>query len=51
MAGIIAGHRRISVPALNGYAEALVIIARGWSEAKKRAYGLADNKPGRFNAG
>jgi ParB-like chromosome segregation protein Spo0J len=41
---IIAGHARVSAAEINGYAEAPVMIARGWSEAKKRAYVLADNK-------
>lgn len=42
--GIIAGHGRVSAAELNGYTEAPVMIARGWSESKKRAYVLADNK-------
>ena len=42
--GIIAGHCRVMAAELNGYSEAPVMIARGWSEAKKRAYVLADNK-------
>lgn len=42
--GIIAGHCRVLAGELNGYPEAPVMIARGWSEAKKRAYVLADNK-------
>jgi ParB-like chromosome segregation protein Spo0J len=29
---------------MNQYAEAPVMVARGWSESKKRAYVLADNK-------
>lgn len=41
---IIAGHARVQAAELNEYAEAPVMIARGWSEAKKRAYVLADNK-------
>jgi hypothetical protein len=41
---IIAGHARVQAAALNQYSEAPVMIARGWSEAKKRAYVLADNK-------
>jgi len=41
---IIAGHARVMAAELNQYAEAPVMIARGWSEAKKRAYVLADNK-------
>jgi hypothetical protein len=42
--GIIAGHCRVLAAELNGYTEGPVMIARGWSEAKKRAYVLADNK-------
>jgi ParB-like chromosome segregation protein Spo0J len=41
---IIAGHARVSAAEINGYEEAPVMVARGWSEAKKRAYVLADNK-------
>jgi ParB-like chromosome segregation protein Spo0J len=42
--GIIAGHARVMAAELNGYAEAPVMIARGWSDAKKRASVLADNQ-------
>lgn len=42
--GLIAGHARVQAAEMNGYPEAPVMIARGWSEAKKRAYVLADNK-------
>ncbi len=42
--GIIAGHARVMAAELNQYTEAPVMIARGWSESKKRAYVLADNK-------
>jgi hypothetical protein len=42
--GIIAGHARVMAAELNQYTEAPVMIARGWSDAKKRAYVLADNK-------
>jgi ParB-like chromosome segregation protein Spo0J len=42
--GIIAGHCRVMAAELNQYTEAPVMIARGWSEQKKRAYVLADNK-------
>jgi hypothetical protein len=41
---IIAGHARVLAAALNGFTEAPVMTARGWSEAKKRAYVLADNQ-------
>ena len=42
--GIIAGHGRILAARKLGYTEVPVIVARGWTEAKKRAYILADNK-------
>jgi DNA modification methylase len=42
--GIIAGHGRVLAARLLGWAEAPVVIARGWSDAMKRAYALADNK-------
>lgn len=42
--GIIAGHGRVLAASKLGYPEAPVMIARGWSDAKKRAYILADNK-------
>jgi DNA modification methylase len=41
---IIAGHGRVLAAQRLGIAEAPVVIARGWSEAKRRAYVLADNK-------
>jgi hypothetical protein len=41
---IIAGHARVQAAEINAYEEAPVMVARGWSEAKKRAYVLADNK-------
>lgn len=41
---IIAGHGRIAAARLLGMAEAPVMVARGWTEAQKRAYVLADNK-------
>ena len=42
--GIIAGHGRVLAAELNQYTEAPVMVARGWSDAKKRAYAIADNK-------
>ena len=42
--GIIAGHGRVMAAELNKYTEAPVMVARGWSEAQKRAYVIADNK-------
>ena len=41
---IIAGHGRVEAARKLGLAEAPVMVARGWSEAKKRAYVIADNK-------
>lgn len=41
---IIAGHGRVEAARKLGLNEAPVMIARGWSEAKKRAYVIADNK-------
>jgi len=42
--GVLAGHARLMVGASIGYTDAPVIVARGWSEAQRRAYILADNK-------
>jgi len=42
--GIIAGHGRTLAAQRLKMAEVPVMVARGWSEAKKRAYVLADNK-------
>jgi ParB-like chromosome segregation protein Spo0J len=42
--GIIAGHGRVLAGQKLGIVNVPVIVARGWSEAKKRAYVLADNK-------
>ena len=42
--GIIAGHGRSLAAHKLGIAEVPVMIAAGWSEAKKRAYILADNQ-------
>ena len=41
---ILAGHGRILAARVLGYAEVPVMIARGWSDAQKRAYVIADNK-------
>ena len=41
---IIAGHGRVLAAARLGIGEVPVMIARGWSDAQKRAYVLADNK-------
>jgi hypothetical protein len=42
--GIIAGHGRILAARKLGIETVPVITAEGWSEAKKRAYVIADNK-------
>lgn len=42
--GIIAGHGRVMAARKLGLAEVPVMTARGWSEAQKRAYILADNQ-------
>jgi ParB-like chromosome segregation protein Spo0J len=47
---IIAGHGRVLAAQLLGLDEVPVMVARGWSEAQKRAYLIADNKLG-LNAG
>lgn len=41
---IIAGHGRVEAARKLGLAEVPVMVARGWSEAKKRAYVIADNQ-------
>lgn len=41
---IIAGHGRIMAARKLGMAEVPVVIAKGWSDAQKRAYVIADNK-------
>lgn len=41
---IIAGHGRIQAAQKLGITEAPVMVARGWSEAQKKAYVLADNQ-------
>jgi DNA modification methylase len=42
--GIIAGHGRVLAARLLGLEDVPVMTATGWSEAKRRAYILADNK-------
>jgi len=42
--GIIAGHGRTAAARKLGYTKVPVIVAGEWSDAKKRAYVLADNK-------
>jgi DNA modification methylase len=41
---IIAGHGRVLAAQKLGIAEVPVMVARGWSEAQKRAYIIADNQ-------
>jgi hypothetical protein len=41
---IIAGHARVMAARELGIVEVPVIVARGWSEAMKRSYRLADNQ-------
>jgi DNA modification methylase len=41
---ILAGHGRVMAANLLGLVEVPVIVARGWSDAKKRRYIIADNK-------
>ncbi len=42
--GLIAGHGRVLAARQLGIAEVPAVVARGWSEAQKRAYAVADNK-------
>lgn len=42
--GLIAGHGRILAAQRLGLEEVPAMTAKGWSEAKKRAYVIADNK-------
>lgn len=42
--GIIAGHGRVLAAKQLGLSEVPVMIARGWTEAQKRAYVIADNQ-------
>ena len=41
---IIAGHGRVLAAQTLGIGRVPVMVARGWSEAQKRAYVIADNK-------
>jgi hypothetical protein len=47
---IIAGHARVLAAQRLGLTDIPVIVARGWTDAQKRAYLIADNKLG-LNAG
>jgi ParB-like nuclease domain len=42
--GIIAGHGRVLAAQQLGIADIPVVIARGWDDARKRAYMIADNE-------
>lgn len=42
--GIIAGHGRVLAAMRLGLADVPTMVARGWSEAQKKAYVLADNR-------
>lgn len=42
--GVIAGHARLLAAQRLGIAEVPTIVAKGWSEAQKRAYVIADNQ-------
>jgi len=42
--GIIAGHGRVLAARQLGMTTVPVVVAEGWSEGKKRAYVIADNK-------
>ena len=41
---LIAGHGRVMAARQLGLASVPVMVARGWSEAQRRAYALADNR-------
>lgn len=47
---IIAGHGRVEAAKVLGVSEIPAIVAKGWSDAQKRAYVLADNQLG-LNSG
>lgn len=42
--GIIAGHGRVLAAQLLGLTDVPCVVARGWTEAQKRAYVIADNQ-------
>jgi len=42
--GLIAGEGRLLAARQLGYGEVPVMVARGWSDAQKRAYVIADNQ-------
>jgi ParB-like chromosome segregation protein Spo0J len=41
---LIAGHGRLEAAKLEGITEVPTVVARGWSEARCRAYAIADNR-------
>lgn len=41
---ILAGHGRVLAARVLGFEDVPVMVARGWTEAQKRAYVIADNK-------
>lgn len=41
---LIAGHGRVLAARQLGFDEAPVMVARGWTDAQKHAYLIADNK-------
>jgi ParB-like chromosome segregation protein Spo0J len=41
---LIAGHGRVLAARMLGIEEVPVVVATGWSEAKRKAYALADNQ-------
>ena len=41
---ILAGHGRVLAGRRLGFPDVPVVVARGWSDAKRRAYIIADNK-------
>jgi ParB-like chromosome segregation protein Spo0J len=43
---LLAGHGRVRAARLAGFPQAPCIVARGWSDAQKAAYVIADNKIG-----
>ncbi|ELT51000.1 ParB/Srx family N-terminal domain-containing protein [Brucella intermedia] len=48
---IIAGHGRVLAAKLLGLSEVPVVVAKGWSDEKRRAYTIADNKLSEIGGG
>lgn len=42
--GVLAGHGRLAAAKLLGIADVPCVVARGWTDAQKRAYVIADNQ-------